>query len=80
MKYFLAIELIVAMYKEVSSGVPNTWSYYIEKYKLKENKKCLACVNIALNDIMAVFGLPPVPEGNGIEHMEDEVTLEVEPN
>jgi hypothetical protein len=76
--FYLALYLITLVYKEFLKYPLKDWSYFEDKYNLKKLKECLLCNNIDLNKILKSFQLPIVT-GDGINFMEVEENLEVEP-
>lgn len=79
MQYYLGFYLVVMIYLEMIATKINTWSYYVNKYDLKNKKYNLGCNNISLDKILEIFGLPTVV-GSGIEHMNIEGVFIVEPS
>ena len=77
--FYLALYLVTLVYKDVIKYPNKNWNYFVTKYKLKEYKKCLSCSGINLNNILFSFNLPSIIEQSGIEDLEVEETLEVEP-
>lgn len=77
MTYFYLLALLQLIYNDINH-TQQEWSYYQEKYDLENIKKCLHCIGINLDKNLNIFGFPIICE-NGIECLDIESSLEVEP-
>lgn len=76
--FYLALYLVTLVYQDFIKNSENNWEFYIKKYNLYKLRDCLLCNNINLNDVLNAFELP-ILTGNGINFLEVEETLEIEP-
>lgn len=85
-QYNGAIILLSLISYEVNEGIQTDWSYYIDKYKLDDKAKILACNNISLKKGLEIFGLNTavnvneIVDNNAVEYAIVENTLIVEPS
>ena len=77
-QYYLAYYFALLIWYEVNEGLNKAWKYYEVKYDIDRIRKALACNNIDLDQILAVFDLP-ITDTLGINNIGISNTLEIAP-
>lgn len=54
------------------------WSFFVDKYKLNNYKKCLACYDISLDNCLELFNLPVLTEGIETAIVEESFIIGIE--
>lgn len=78
--YYYLLYMLVLLDQDITrlQSLNKPYSYFVDKYKLNELSKCLACNNIGLSKALNIFAIPSYFPTDGIETMEVEETLVVE--
>lgn len=82
-QYYFAMYIAILFYLEIQQGIPRTWTYYKDKYKITELQDKLACNNVSLSEILKIFGINIILLSNledGIEFIGIEESFIVEPD
>ncbi len=80
MQYYYVMYLMILIYLDKQLHKNQSWSYYITKYNLVKYQECLACVKIDLKTILTIFNFSSITQTDGVETLEIETTLEIEPD
>ena len=79
MQYYNLMYFLILVYEEVvRTNNKYPYSYYNDKFKISDYKKCIECEGISFNKALQAFGLDTFFNTDGIETIGIEVNFGIE--